>query len=86
MSDIDQTLTSKQRLYGDYVYAATISQEIKNVMHHGLRWKDLTSEQRESLDMIANRIGRILGGDPNHYESWHGISGFAELIAQQLKP
>ncbi len=86
MSDINETLAVKESLYGSYSAAAAISQGIKTTMRCGISWQKLSPEQRESLEMIANRVGRILSGDPNHYESWHGISGFAELVARELKP
>ena len=84
MSDINETLADKQPLYGSYSAAASLSQGIKATMRCGVNWQKLSPEQLESMEMIANRIGRILSGDPNHYESWHGISGFAELIAREI--
>jgi hypothetical protein len=62
MSDINQTLTEKQALYGDFSKAAGISQDIKIIMSQSSRWMDLNPGQRESLEMIANRIGQILSG------------------------
>lgn len=85
MSDIDLTIAAKQPLYGDFADAAGVSQDLKKVMRDSVRWHDLNAQQRESLEMIANRIGRILSGDVNHYESWHGIAGFAELVAKAIK-
>ena len=35
--------------------------------------------------MIANKIGRILNGDPNYPDSWHDIAGYATLIENELQ-
>jgi hypothetical protein len=41
--------------------------------------------QRESLDMIAHKIARILNGNPNVHDHWHDIAGYATLVANDLK-
>jgi len=47
-------------------------------------WKNLNAMQRESLDMIAHKIGRILAGNPNFKDHWVDGSGYFELIARTL--
>ena len=47
-------------------------------------WPKLRSAQRESLEVIATKIGRILGGDPTHKDHWDDIAGYAELVAREL--
>jgi hypothetical protein len=44
----------------------------------------LSADQRESLDMIQHKIGRILCGDPDYADSWHDIAGYAMLVEQRL--
>jgi len=36
-------------------------------------------------DMIANKLGRILNGDPNYADSWMDIAGYAKLVADRLE-
>jgi sulfur carrier protein ThiS len=38
----------------------------------------------ESLDMIANKIARIVNGDPYYKDSWQDIAGYAQLIVNKL--
>ena len=45
---------------------------------------DMYHYQAESLDMICNKIARIVCGDSNYIDSWHDISGYATLVVQQL--
>lgn len=41
-------------------------------------------DQREALDMIFHKIGRIVCGDPNYADSWHDIAGYAKLVENRL--
>jgi len=82
---IDKTLKERGDRYGAFTTQANISQSIKWVLHQAGNWEGLESDQRESLDMIANKIGRILNGDPNYHDNWHDIVGYAKLVADRLE-
>ena len=47
-------------------------------------WSKLAPDQRESLEMVAHKIGRILNGDPDYHDSWRDIVGYAKLVADRL--
>lgn len=49
------------------------------------KWRHLAPDQREALEMIAHKIGRILNGDPNYADSWADIAGYAKLVADRLE-
>lgn len=82
--DIDSTLTERGLRYGRFDRHARITQTIKRAMVDSLRWGELADDQREALDMIAHKIGRILNGDPNYHDSWHDIVGYTKLVADRL--
>jgi hypothetical protein len=44
----------------------------------------MPAHQKESLEMIASKIARIVCGDSNHHDSWHDIGGYAKLVADRL--
>ena len=48
------------------------------------KWNSLAPDQRECLEMIAHKIGRILNGDPNYDDSWRDIVGYAQLVVNRL--
>lgn len=80
------TLQERGNRYGKFNGHANITQNIKHVMHGTSNWtQKLTDSQREALDMIAHKIGRILNGDPNYADSWHDIAGYASLVDKQLE-
>lgn len=82
-SAIEQTLKERGERYGKFDSHARITQNIKSAMYVG-GWHDLNSSQKEALEMIAHKIGRIINGDPNYEDSWHDIAGYAKLVEDQL--
>jgi len=64
---------------------SSVSQGIKMTMQIGVNWKYLKAEQRESLEMIANKIGRVLSGDSDFLDHWQDIAGYASLIVKELE-
>lgn len=48
------------------------------------KWNSLAADQKEALEMIAHKVGRILNGDPNYDDSWIDIAGYATLVAKRL--
>lgn len=84
MSDIDQTLEERGARYGTFVGHSAITQNLKYTMQQTEKWNRLAPDQKESLEMIVHKIGRILNGDPDYHDSWHDIGGYAKLVADRL--
>lgn len=78
--NVSDTLQERGSRYGKFSGHATITQKLKEVMRKTHKWEQLNYHHRESLDMIAHKIGRILNGDPNYDDSWHDIAGYAQLV------
>lgn len=47
-------------------------------------WTHLSPVQRQALTVIADKIARILSGDPNYNDNWHDIQGYAKLVEDRL--
>jgi hypothetical protein len=86
VNDIDQTLAERGQRYGDFTGHAAVTQSLKRAMAEGVSWPKLSEIQREALEMIAHKIGRILNGDPNYADSWADLAGYARLVEQRLAP
>lgn len=80
----EQLITERGSRYGKFKDGAEIMQEMKDVMREVDGWRNLTPSQREALDMIQHKIGRILNGDPTYDDSWKDIAGYATLIVNEL--
>ena len=80
----DQLITERGSRYGKFKDGAEIMQSLKDTMRDVDGWNNLTASQKEALDMIQHKIGRILNGDPTYDDSWKDISGYATLIVNEL--
>lgn len=87
MTDIVETLTERGTRYGKFVNHADAAQQLKDVIrgHMGEKWHRLAPDQKESLEMIAHKIARIINGDPDYADSWIDIGGYAKLVADRLE-
>ena len=85
-TDITATLTERGQRYGRFTGHAEVTQDLKTCIRDHLRnrRKVLAADQREALDMITHKIGRIINGDPDYADSWHDIAGYAQLVADRL--
>jgi len=79
-----EILEARGKRYGDFAGHAQITQDLKELMKGVIGWTKLNNAMRESLEMIAHKIGRILNGDPFYDDSWADIAGYAELVTNQL--
>ena len=84
-ADIDATLQERGSRYGKFTGHAAVTQAIKSVMFNTRPDLELAPDQREALEMIAHKIGRIINGDPNYADSWVDIAGYAKLVADRLE-
>jgi len=82
--EIGNILEERGKRYGPFEGHAYITQELKLKMAANPGWLKLNPSMKESLEMIAHKIGRILNGDPFYDDSWKDIAGYAELVAKQL--
>lgn len=83
-----ELLIERGKTHGDYEEHARATQRLKEVMRFQSQngfacWAKLDEPQRESLDMIAHKIGRILAGDPDFRDHWDDIAGYAKLVAER---
>ena len=83
-SPTEALITERGSRYGKFKDGAEIMQELKDVMREVDGWHNLTPSQREALDMIQHKIGRILNGEPTYDDSWKDIAGYATLIVNEL--
>lgn len=71
--------------YGQYQNVSQISQNIKKVIRESPNYNLMPSFMRESLDMIANKMARILNGNYYYDDSWRDISGYATLAVMEIE-
>lgn len=85
MTDIDKTLEERGNRYGEFKEHARITQNLKEAMQDSPNWSTMQCDQKEALEMVQHKIGRILNGDPDYHDSWHDIVGYTKLVADRLE-
>jgi len=83
--NVEETLEDRQKTYGDFEDVAHRSQMIKTAIRSAKNWNRLSPSQRETLEMISNKIARIVEGDPGYIDSWHDIAGYSQLVVNWLE-
>ena len=84
---ITATLAERGARYGDFTDHARICQAIKTTMQYEagcVGWNRLNDVQKQALEVIADKIARILSGDPNYDDNWRDIQGYARLVEERL--
>ena len=84
MSAVETTLAERGARYGDFTDHARVCQALKLVMAIDAGWTKLSDVQKQALEVIADKIARILTGDPNYDDNWHDIQGYAKLVEDRL--
>lgn len=82
---VDALLEERGKTHGDFADHARITRGIKDMMIQERGWTRLNDMQKETLDMIAHKIGRIIAGNADFKDHWDDISGYARLVSQRLK-
>lgn len=85
MTDIQKTLTERGDRYGSFDEHARITQNIKKAMADSPNWGKLPDDMKESLEMVAHKVGRILNGDFTYDDSWRDIVGYTQLVLDRLE-
>lgn len=86
VTTLTDVLVTRGTRYGPFTGHAAITQQLKDTMRafNPKKFDALAPDQKEALDMIAHKLGRILNGDPDYDDSWVDIAGYAQLVADRL--
>ena len=85
MTDVADTLSERAARYGDFADHACIAQSLQTAMRENNGWDRLSADKRQALTVIADKIARILNGDPEYRDNWHDIQGYAKLAEDRCK-
>lgn len=80
---IQGLLVERGKAHGDFSVHAACTQQLKGVLQSFPNWEKLSCEQKEVLEMVAHKIGRIMSGDPNFHDHWQDASGYFQLAANK---
>jgi molybdenum-dependent DNA-binding transcriptional regulator ModE len=83
-NSVDTVLAERGEDYGDYASKAQFIQGVKHLMRSSPSWGAMDADMRESMEMIAHKMGRTLYGNPTHKDNFLDIAGYAKLVADRL--
>lgn len=84
MPSIQETLSERGARYGKFEDHARICQGIKASMTCHPGWNKLAPDQKQALETIADKVARMLNGDPDYDDNWRDIAGYATLVLDRL--
>ena len=79
LTGVAKTLAERGARYGDFTDHAHVAMDLKDRLRAAPNWEILTQDKQQALDVIADKIARILTGDPEYTDNWHDIQGYAKL-------
>lgn len=82
---VSTTLEERGERYGEFKGHSEVTQSLKRVIYCNTNTAMWSDSQREAMDMIVHKIGRIVNGDPDYIDSWHDIAGYASLVVKELE-
>lgn len=85
MSNTDQILRDREQTHGAYREVASYSQTFKQLMRTARNWERLDPVQAQTLELEADKIARILCGDPSYLDHWRDGAGYFELVVRDLE-
>lgn len=83
-TDVDAVLKERGSRYGKFTEHARITQNIKRAMADSPNWATLPDDTKETLEMLAHKVGRVLNGDPEYADNFIDIAGYAKLVADRM--
>lgn len=84
MSITDQILSEREQTHGAYREVASYSQALKQLMRSSRNWERLDVAQAQTLEVVADKVARILCGDPSFLDHWQDGAGYFELVVRDL--
>lgn len=83
--EIEAILAERGSRYGDYAEVSLVSQNIKSAMRHSRNWRHLPADMKESLEMTANKLARLLNGDWAYTDNITDMIGYLTLVLDRLE-
>jgi len=84
MSITDQILSEREQTHGAFREVAGYAQAIKQLMRTSRNWQRLDVAQAQALEVVADKVARILCGDPSFPDHWQDGAGYFELVVRDL--
>ena len=79
-NNVESILSGREKNYGSFQDVAKTTQSFKKILHESKNWRHLSDGHREGLEMIMNKIARMLNGNHKYPDNLIDIMGYSALI------
>lgn len=83
--EIEDILKERGSNYGEFNTHAGLTQSLKWETRKHKGWNKLTDSQKEAIEMVFHKFGRIINGNPSYLDSWTDCIGYLQLVIKELK-
>lgn len=84
-SVIEELLNAREKNYGPFRDVARTTQSFKKILHESKNWRHLSDAQKEALEMISNKMARMLNGNHKYLDNVVDIMGYAALLKVDIE-
>jgi hypothetical protein len=85
---VEGILAERGDRYGDFKDHAYICQSLKLMIEEFLKEykpsRTLAADQKQALDVICDKLARIINGDEDYVDNWDDIAGYATLVSKRI--
>lgn len=84
VANVPTLISQRASTHGPFDRSSATVQETKDLWRAAPNWERMHSWQRECLDMVAHKVGRILHGDPDYNDHWVDIQGYVARVLEYI--
>ena len=79
---VAKILSERQETHGDFKEVARVAQTFRELMRDTVGWEEMNDTQKEALDSMASKFGRLgSGSNPHFRDHWDDLAGYATLAS-----
>lgn len=82
---LDDTLKERGKIYGAFISNSGVSQALKEIVRTAPKWGFMDCDEKEAIEVIIQKISRIVTGNSHYADNWLDISGYAKLVFDRLQ-
>ena len=81
---VRRLLKVRPTTHGDFTDGAKFTQAVMRAAQAAPSWDRMTDVQKECLHHIAQKLQRVVCGDPNHKDHWADVAGYAGIALARI--
>jgi hypothetical protein len=79
-----QLLEARPKTHGDFAPGAKFVQTVMRAAQESPSWGQMTDVQKECFHHIAQKLQRVVCGDPDFADHWDDVAGYAKIAVREI--